>query len=85
MQLKNEKIGVSSGLEEIELEMVIRGPPPHWCACKCPEYMRDPCLACEIREVTSIDHALLSPEEAALYLIPKSELEKILTKQKGGE
>lgn len=84
-QLKKEKIGVSSGLEEIELEMVIRGPPPHWCACKCPEYMRDPCLTCEIREVTSIDYALLTPEEAVLYLIPRSELEKILAKQKGGD
>jgi len=85
MQLKKEeKIGVFSGLEEIELEMAIRGPPPHWCACKCPEYMRDPCLTCEIREVTSIDRALLTPEEAVLYLIPRSEIEKILMGQKKG-
>lgn len=79
-----ERIGVTSGLEEIELEMVIRGPPPHWCACRCPEYMRDPCPACEVREVVSVDHAILTPEEEAFYFLPRSELERILANQGDG-
>lgn len=84
---RTERIGVSSGVEEIEVEMVIRGAPPHWCSCKCPEHMRDPCMTCEIREVISFDRALLTPEESTHYIIPRSEVEKILVDQqkKGGE
>jgi len=68
------------GFEEIEVEMVIRGPPPYWCSCKCPEYNRDSCLACEIRPVKSIDRGSIQPG-GELYFIPRYEIDRILNER----
>lgn len=77
----DESITPSMGFEEIEVEMVIRGPPPSWCASVCPEYMRDPCLSCRMREVYSIDRGILTPG-GELFLIPRSEIDRILNERK---
>ena len=78
---REEIVTGRAGFEEIEVEMVIRGPPPQWCSCKCPEYNRDPCLACGIRPVKSIDRGSIQPG-GELYFIPRSEIERILNERR---
>jgi len=76
----NEGITTGMGLNEIEVEMVIRGPPPSWCASVCPEYLRDPCPSCQMREVYSIDRGVLKPG-GEVYFISKREIDKLLKKK----
>ena len=39
----------------IEFEIMVLDCPPHLCASRCPAYNRDPCGACEMRDVLSVD------------------------------
>jgi len=83
--MQREEIVGKTGFDEIEVEMVIRGPPPHWCSCKCPEYNRDPCQTCGVRPVKSTDHGALSRSlNGELYLIPRSEIDRIMNEKKKG-
>jgi hypothetical protein len=71
---------------EAEVEIVIRGAPPYFCASVCPEYGRDPCAVCDLRPVTdrTVEQSVgLKSPDGMMYFIPRAEVERFLKEKNG--